>query len=545
MAIRETVESVVIAFILAFLFRTFEAEAFVIPTGSMAPTLMGKHKDVSCPECQHEYQVSASDSPPDQNGNVRAAMVGSGTCPMCRYTADLTENNSDGASYPSYNGDRIIVAKFPFALKDPDRWDVIVFRFPGEAMTNYIKRLIGKPGDTVRIRYGDIWIRKEGEEEFKIARKPPEKLLAMLQPVYDNDLAPTITGKLGWPARWQPLGGGGPGEWTSADDASFSTSGEAAGETWLRYQHLVPSYAQWDDMLHRGAVRPGDAVRPQLISDFTPYNTGRQGEREPPDCTSIGIHWVGDLAVQCNLEVQSESGEVVFELIKGGRPFRCRIDLATGVATLGIGGPDAASFHPSAKTSVRGKCSRRIIFSNVDEQLRLWVNGSPIAFDGPTEYDSLNLQTRMPTEADLSPVGIAAQKAAVKVSHVKLMRDIYYIATNDLAQHCLMDYREVQPDLSDPQSWSKGFGEPNMNEVEFKLQPHDPSHPEKDQFFVLGDNSAQSKDGRLWGAEYWVNRELLIGKALLIYWPHSWDKLPGTNIPFPFFPNFKRMHMVR
>jgi len=43
---RETIESIVIAFVLAFLFRTFEAEAFVIPTGSMAPTLMGRHKDV-------------------------------------------------------------------------------------------------------------------------------------------------------------------------------------------------------------------------------------------------------------------------------------------------------------------------------------------------------------------------------------------------------------------------------------------------------------------------------------------------------------------
>ena len=60
-AIRETVESVIIAFVLAFLFRTFEAEAFVIPTGSMAPTLMGKHKDLECPMCHFRYQVSASD----------------------------------------------------------------------------------------------------------------------------------------------------------------------------------------------------------------------------------------------------------------------------------------------------------------------------------------------------------------------------------------------------------------------------------------------------------------------------------------------------
>src|SRR5271166_5598375 len=60
-AIRETVESVIIAFVLAFLFRTFEAEAFVLPTGSMAPTLMGKHKDLECPMCHYRYPVSASD----------------------------------------------------------------------------------------------------------------------------------------------------------------------------------------------------------------------------------------------------------------------------------------------------------------------------------------------------------------------------------------------------------------------------------------------------------------------------------------------------
>ena len=46
--IRETIEAVAIAFVLAFVFKTFEAEAFVIPTGSMAPTLYGRHKEVHC-----------------------------------------------------------------------------------------------------------------------------------------------------------------------------------------------------------------------------------------------------------------------------------------------------------------------------------------------------------------------------------------------------------------------------------------------------------------------------------------------------------------
>ena len=60
-AVRETIESIVIAFVLAFLFRTFEAEAFVIPTGSMAPTLMGRHKDVDCPQCGYRYKVGSSE----------------------------------------------------------------------------------------------------------------------------------------------------------------------------------------------------------------------------------------------------------------------------------------------------------------------------------------------------------------------------------------------------------------------------------------------------------------------------------------------------
>jgi len=38
----------------------------------------------------------------------------------------------------------------------------------------------------------------------------------------------------------------------------------------------------------------------------------------------------------------------------------------------------------------------------------------------------------------------------------------------------------------------------------------------QDNYFVLGDNSASSKDSRYWG---YVNDKYLIGKALLIYWP--------------------------
>src|SRR5213596_1089530 len=87
-SIRETVESIVIAFVLAFLFRTFEAEAFVIPTGSMAPTLMGRHKDVVCPKCGYRYQVSASEEESEDPRRQTSDCI-AGQCPMCHYVLPM------------------------------------------------------------------------------------------------------------------------------------------------------------------------------------------------------------------------------------------------------------------------------------------------------------------------------------------------------------------------------------------------------------------------------------------------------------------------
>jgi signal peptidase I len=106
-----------------------------------------------------------------------------------------------------------------------------------------------------------------------------------------------------------------------------------------------------------------------------------------------------------------------------------------------------------------------------------------------------------------------------------------------------------RPDLGKPATWPEGFAEDNMRRITFALAAPDPKHPEQDQFLVLGDNSSSSKDSRLWRAadhiNFWVARQALIGKALFIYWPHSWDKLPGLPVPCPFFPNFERMRLVR
>ncbi len=180
-AIRETVESVVIAFVLAFLFRTFAAEAFVIPTGSMAPTLMGQHKDVQCPECDCWYQAGASIE--NEDNPIHGAVVGT-TCPLCRHQQMLDLEGD--ANKATFSGDRILVSKFIYDFTSPKRWDVIVFKPLFNAKQNYIKRLIGLPGETVLIKRGDIYIKGPDSEEFQIARKPDHKLRAILQLVDDS-----------------------------------------------------------------------------------------------------------------------------------------------------------------------------------------------------------------------------------------------------------------------------------------------------------------------------------------------------------------------
>jgi signal peptidase I len=69
-----------------------------------------------------------------------------------------------------------LVNKFAYQFGEPQRWDVIV-SFPGNAKQNYIKRLVGLPGETIRIRQGDIYTRRGDEDTFVIACKPPRKLL--------------------------------------------------------------------------------------------------------------------------------------------------------------------------------------------------------------------------------------------------------------------------------------------------------------------------------------------------------------------------------
>jgi signal peptidase I len=80
-AFREIVETVVFVVVLVLLLKAFMAEAFVIPTGSMAPTLLGYHKVITCPECGVRFPLNMSKEMDVQDSN-RQPITGC-RCPNC------------------------------------------------------------------------------------------------------------------------------------------------------------------------------------------------------------------------------------------------------------------------------------------------------------------------------------------------------------------------------------------------------------------------------------------------------------------------------
>src|SRR5690554_3541304 len=83
------------------------------------------------------------------------------------------------------DGDFILVNKFSYGIRlpvlnnkvieigDPQRGDVIVFRYPEDTRINYIKRVVGMLGDVVRYDNKVLYINGERVEEQLLQRNPP------------------------------------------------------------------------------------------------------------------------------------------------------------------------------------------------------------------------------------------------------------------------------------------------------------------------------------------------------------------------------------
>ena len=111
------------ALLIAGIIRTFAIEPFKIPSGSMKPNLL---------------------------------------------VGDFLFVSKWNYGYSRYS--------FPFGLapfsgkifeKNPERGDIIVFKLPGQENINYVKRLLGLPGETIKVMDGEVFIKKNDSTNFE------------------------------------------------------------------------------------------------------------------------------------------------------------------------------------------------------------------------------------------------------------------------------------------------------------------------------------------------------------------------------------------
>ena len=132
--LREWTEAILVALVLALFIRTFFVQAFKIPSGSMLETLqIGDHLLVN----KLAYDVRL----PKVFGRFGEA-------------TDFLDLFLDTA-----HGVRL------FDISDPKRGDIIVFEYPQNPSQDFIKRIIGLPGETVEIRDKVVYIDGEPLEE--------------------------------------------------------------------------------------------------------------------------------------------------------------------------------------------------------------------------------------------------------------------------------------------------------------------------------------------------------------------------------------------
>ncbi|MFO0797765.1 MAG: signal peptidase I [Gemmataceae bacterium] len=161
------------------LFRVVVAEPFGVPTGSMAPTLMGNHRQADCPRCGAPVRVGLP-----TNGE-RAGHNADIPCPNCGKKQNL-------ADAPAVNGDRVLVDKLVYTVRRPRRWEVAVFRCAADQYKAYVKRILGLPGEEVTIQDGEVYA------NGTLLRKALAEVHETQLPVYDLAFAPPG----GWSPRW-------------------------------------------------------------------------------------------------------------------------------------------------------------------------------------------------------------------------------------------------------------------------------------------------------------------------------------------------------
>ncbi len=434
------------AVIMALLLKCFIVEAYKIPTGSMQPTLIG----------DEDLDIS----------------------------------------------DRILVDKLSFALRDPKRWEVVVFRFPLDRSKNFVKRIGGIGPEQFRIWRGDLWRRADDSEEWSILRKPSSVLEAVWKRL-DRDQPEE--------SSWAVTSGG--REW--------STQGRSIRAREAGHARFRPDEGAILDRYLDGY--------PEAIIDLM------GGAHRP------ALNPVGDLRVDGEVRALAGTREITVDLDEGSYRYR-----------FSIPGPAA---EPGARPRIRqyrlGRGTNEDLLDVVAENPYRLPADEEVRFGVQNVDDMLALELDGEVVCTVEIASAADQSSGAAIGLVgegadfedlMVYRDIYYSGSSmkesevTIPEGSYYMLGDNTQDSSDSREWSfaryRVRGEEGAEPTILRGSQRRGENP-----LTLGHGDPDGPFTRLvdeWGEVHWMHgeaervlpetspfvpREMILGRALAVFWP--------------------------
>lgn len=379
-AIRRAIESAVLCLVTVIVWRTWYLEGLPVPlcvdSGSMAPTLLGPHRDIVCGDCGFPFVCGCN----RQGSDSRAA------CPNCGYSGNDVRN------WPALPGDRVLVHRTMFQLRQPRRWEVVAFRTPGRESQLSTKRVVAFPGESVDIRDGDVYV------NGTLARKTLEQQRATSILVHDARYVPYR--RTHAPPRWRPDAG--ESGW-SRQDGRYVYSAKPEKQPgqpidWLSYRHWrrvpgQPDRVAEGPVVTESAYNQGHRVPAQSVRPTSDLRLSFRWVRT----SGPGWLWVRATDGQEVFLVKIASSEHRFEAFHNGRPI--------------IGS------YPGKSRPDRRPV--QVDVSLVDQQFLA-------ALDGCTVIALPFERSQHDRQPSANPFALGVTDAEIELDRLRVFRDVYY-----------------------------------------------------------------------------------------------------------------------
>lgn len=426
--------------------------------------------------------------------------------------------------------DRILVDKLSFHFREPERWEVCVFKYPLDRSKSFIKRMVGMPGEDLRVQFGDLWTRKDSSQPWQVLRRP--------RPVQEA-VWKRLDSENSRYAAWKPDAGA--RAWAFHGRDAFQARGQGSVRLPAQGDSILDNYVDGYPKAMLPALNASRRIQPMLA--------GPSSVASSPQERSL-LNDVGDLRVEGEIEAHASLRTFSIELREGERVYTFTLpgpassETQTAWNVIVPSGtkaypeqPDSrvvsADSRPANVQKLPAGKSVAFAVQNMDDLLQLEIDGEIVTqVEIPASSDQRSSITlRFDGDADLHDLDVY-RDIYYLLGHVSEFHipEGNYVMMGDNTQDSSdsRDWRFAHYRWDGPGSkgqWVRGNARDMNNPPDGTQNPNEVVEPPGSRLFFRDEwgelhtfTSRESMRGSIDPAPY-VPRNLITGRAVLVFWP--------------------------